>query len=83
MQHREQRLDRVYDSERGRGSTPPEQGPESNSVVGRPPTERPVTAFHEPAETVDEERQHADERTALEQGGSFDGLGPPGDHDEH
>lgn len=83
QQDREKRLDTTYDSERGRGSTAPEQGAESSSVVGRPATERPVTAFHDSHETVDQERQHVDEATALEQGGSFDGLAPPNERNEH
>jgi hypothetical protein len=76
MANHEQRRDPVFDSDRGTGSTPPERGWESNSVAGRPPTERPVTAFHQPSETVDEEREGFDEETALEEGGSFDAMEP-------
>jgi hypothetical protein len=56
--------------------TPPERGEEGENVVGRPAVERPVTAFHESTETVDEEREPFDEEEALREGGSFDGLGP-------
>lgn len=65
------------DSDRGTGSTPPESGAQSASVVGRPAVEKPKTAFHEPAETEAEEREPLTEREALERGGSFDGIDPP------
>jgi hypothetical protein len=48
------RLDPVFEADRGSGSTPPESGPESADVAGRPAVERPQTAFHEPAETPSE-----------------------------
>jgi hypothetical protein len=70
--------DPVVDSDRDDGTTPPEQGPESASVVGRPAVERPRTAFHEPAETEGQERRPFNEREALEEGGSFDAIAPPG-----
>lgn len=70
--------DPAVNSDRGLGSTPPETGPESASVVGRPAVEKPRTAFHEPAETSAEEREPLTEDEALEQGGSFDGITPPG-----
>jgi hypothetical protein len=68
--------DPVVDSDREEGTTPPESGPESTSVVGRPAVERPRTAFHEPHETEGLEREPFNEREALEEGGSFDGLDP-------
>jgi hypothetical protein len=77
-----ERLDPVYDSERGKGSTPPEQGVESNNVTGRPNVEHPRTAFHQRTETTPMEREPFNEREALEEGGSFDSMGPPGEHDE-
>ena len=67
--------DPVLDADRT-GTAPPEQGPESTSVVGRPATERPRTAFHEPAETVDEEREPLSPGEAVEEGGSYDGVAP-------
>ncbi len=70
--------DPEVNSDRGTGTTPPESGPESNSVVGRPAVERPVTAFHEPNEREGEEREPVNEREALEEGGSFDALDPSG-----
>ena len=76
--HAEQGPDPVVSSDRGRGTTPPEQGAQSNDVVGRPAVERPPTAFHEPAETEAEEREPFDEREALREGGSFDAVAPPG-----
>jgi hypothetical protein len=74
----EDRLDPVFDADRGAGKAPPESGPESANVVGRPAVERPATAFHEPAETPEVESERLDEREALEKGGSFDGIAPPG-----
>jgi hypothetical protein len=71
--------DPYLDADRGTGTTPPESGPESTSVVGRPAVERPKTAFHEPDETPDEEREALNEREALEKGGSFDAIAPPED----
>ena len=71
--------DPVVNSDRGSGTTPPERGPESGSVVGRPATEKPKTAFHEPAETADDERASLDKGEALSHGGSFDGIAPPGE----
>ena len=70
--------DPVANSDRGAGTTPPETGPESASVVGRPATERPKTAFHEPAESAEQEREPFNEREALAEGGSFDAVAPPG-----
>ena len=70
--------DPLADSDRGTGTTPPETGPESTSVVGRPATERPRTAFHEPAETAADERTPLSEGEALAEGGSFDAVAPPG-----
>ena len=70
--------DPVLDSDRGRGTTPPETGSESTNVVGRPAVEPAPAAFHEPAETEGLERKPFNEREALEQGGSFDGIAPPG-----
>lgn len=72
------RLDPVFDSDRGKGSTAPESGPESNNVTGRPPTERPRTAFHQSAETDAEERGPLSKDEALKEGGSFDGVAPDG-----
>jgi hypothetical protein len=73
------RLDPVFQSERGRGSTPPERAEEEASVVGRPAVEKPRTAFHEPNETDAEEREPFNEREAIEEGGSFDAIAPPGE----
>jgi len=75
MDHK-QRLDPVFDADRGRGSTPPENGPESGDVVGRPAVERPPTAFHEPHETASVEREPFNEDEACAEGGSFDGVAP-------
>jgi len=71
--------DPVVNSDRGTGTTAPESGPESNAVVGRPATEKPRTAFHEPAETKGQERKPFNETEALEEGGSFDAVAPPGE----
>ena len=71
--------DPLVNSDRGTGTTPPESGPESGSVVGRPATEKPTTAFHEPAETPEHERRPLSEGEALTEGGSFDGIAPPGE----
>jgi hypothetical protein len=68
--------DPIANSDRGTGTTPPESGPESASVVGRPATERPRTAFHEPAETAAAERRPLSEDAALAEGGSFDAVAP-------
>ncbi|MDQ2857701.1 MAG: hypothetical protein M3R53_03490 [Candidatus Eremiobacteraeota bacterium] len=68
--------DPIVNSDRMTGSTSPETGPESNNVVGRPPTETPQTAFHEPAETPSSEVEPLNEETALKEGGSFDGVAP-------
>lgn len=70
--------DPVVNSDRGTGTTPPETGPQSGSVVGRPAAERPPAAFHQPAETEGQERKPFNEREALEGGGSFDAVAPPG-----
>jgi hypothetical protein len=56
--------------------TPPEQGPESANVAGRPAVEHPRTAFHIPSETPEEEREPLSEAEALEEGGSFDSVAP-------
>ena len=77
--HTDRGPDPVVNSDRGTGTTPPETGPESTSVVGRPAVERPRTAFHEPAETEGQEREPFNEREALEKGGSFDAIVPPGE----
>ena len=71
--------DPLVNSDRGTGTTPPERGPESGSVVGRPATEKPKTAFHEPAETSEHERRPLSEGEALSKGGSFDAVVPPGE----
>jgi hypothetical protein len=76
MDNRERGPDPVVNADRGTGTTRPEQGPESGDVVGRPAVERPLTAFHEPAETPDRERKPLNEREALEEGGDFDGIAP-------
>jgi hypothetical protein len=67
--------DPVLDADRDR-KAPPESGPQSENVVGRPAVERPRTAFHEPAETADEEREPVTPAEALKEGGSFDGVAP-------
>jgi len=72
----QQRLDPVFDADRGRGSSTPESGPESSDVVGRPAVERPLTAFHEPHETAAVEREPVNEDEALAEGGSFDAVSP-------
>jgi hypothetical protein len=71
--------DPLANSDRGTGTTPPETGPESASVVGRPAAEHPKTAFHEPAETAAQERAPFNEDEALAKGGSFDAVAPPGE----
>ena len=71
--------DPVLNADRGTGTTAPETGPESTSVVGRPAVERPQTAFHEPAETEAVERRPFNEDEALRKGGSFDAVAPTGD----
>ena len=63
--------DPVVNSDRGTGTTPPESTPESTGIVGRPGAERP--------ETEGQERKPFNEREALEKGGSFDAIAPPGD----
>ena len=68
--------DPVLNADQGTGTTPPEQGPQSGNVVGRPAVERPKTAFHEPSETAGEEREPLSKDEALEEGGSFDGVAP-------
>jgi hypothetical protein len=82
MMRRERGPDPIDDSDRGTGTTPPEQGPESASVTGRPAVERPRTAFHQPAETPKDEREPLSETEALEEGGSFDAIAPPQDVNE-
>jgi len=77
MTDRQKGPDPVVNSDRSKGTTPPESGPESSAVVGRPAIERPLTAFHEPTESVAEEREPFNEAEALKEGGSFDGVGPP------
>ena len=76
--HPERGPDPIVDSDRGTGTTRPELGPESTSVVGRPAVEKPRTAFHEPAETEALEREPFNEEEALREGGSFDAVSPPG-----
>ena len=68
--------DPLVDSDRLRGSTPPESGSESGNVVGRPATEKPETAFHERHETPDTESEPLNAGEALAEGGSFDGVAP-------
>lgn len=82
MTKRERGPDPVVDSDRGIGTTPPEVGPESASVTGRPAVERPRTAFHQPAETPEDEREPLSETEALEEGGSFDAIVPPQELDD-
>jgi hypothetical protein len=82
MTKRERGPDPIVDSDRGRGTTPPEQGPESADVTGRPAVERPRTAFHQPAESTEDEREPLSETEALEEGGSFDGIAPPQELDQ-
>ncbi len=77
MSNEQPGVDPVFASERGTGSTPPEQGPESNSVAGRPATEKPRTAFHERTEGQAQEREPLSEGEALAEGGSFDAVAPP------
>ncbi len=76
----EERLDPAFESERGRGSTPPEPGPAGESVVGRPVDEaQHQTAFQDDAGSKEEERKPFNEREALREGGSFDAVAPPGE----
>jgi hypothetical protein len=77
MSNEQPGVDPVFASDRGTGSTPPEQGPESNSVAGRPATEKPRTAFHERTEGQAQEREPLSEDEALAEGGSFDAVAPP------
>ncbi len=69
-------LDPIVNSDRITGSTPPETGPQSSNVVGRPAIEKPLTAFHEPAEKPDSESEPLTEKETLLEGGSFDSLAP-------
>jgi len=76
----DQRLDPAFESERGRGSTPPESGPAETSVVGRPiDAAQHQTAFQDDLETKREEREPFNEGEALREGGSFDAVAPPGE----
>lgn len=68
--------DPIVDSDRLSGTTAPERGPEGENVVGRPATERPLTAFHQATETPENEAEAFNEREALERGGSFSGIAP-------
>lgn len=63
-------------SDRMTGTTGPETGAQSSNVVGRPATEKPPSAFHEPAETPNTEAEPLDEAEAVADGGSFDGVAP-------
>jgi hypothetical protein len=71
--------DPVVDADRLAGTTRPEKGDESASVGGRPAVEPAPRAFHQRGETPDKERKHLTEREALDEGGSFDAIVPPGD----
>ncbi len=73
--------DPIVNSDRMTGSTSPVTGPESTNVVGRPATEKPQTAFHEPAETTATEAENLSEEAALTEGGSFDAIAPVQDAD--
>lgn len=79
MTKRQRGPDPVVDSDRLTGTTPPESGPESNDVTGRPAIERPRTAFHQPAESPDHEREPLTPAEGLREGGSFDAVAPPQD----
>ena len=71
-------LDPVFESDRNGGSTPPENGEESSGIVGRPADVADHTVgFHERSETPALERERFDNEEALDDGGSFDGLGVP------
>ncbi|MBC5811466.1 MAG: hypothetical protein GIW95_11545 [Candidatus Eremiobacteraeota bacterium] len=70
--------DPVVDSDRLKGTTPPESGPEGSNVVGRPAIEPAPRAFHQPPETPHDEKKPLDPKDALESGGSFDAVEPPG-----
>ncbi len=75
--------DPTFESERGRGSTPPEPGPAAESVVGRPIDEgQHQTAFQDDIETDGEEREPFNEQEAVKEGGSFDAVAPPGEQSE-
>ncbi len=76
MSERPSGPDPVVSSDNGTGTTPPETGAESSNVVGRPATEKPLTAFHESTETAENEAEPLTEREALVEGGSFDGVAP-------
>jgi hypothetical protein len=74
----ERDLDPVFASDRDGGSTPPESGEQSGSVVGRPlAAHEHAIGFHEHTETLDLEREAISKSEALFEGGSFDGLGVP------
>jgi len=71
-------LDQVFASDRDSGSTPPETDEQSSNIVGRPAeTHDHAVGFHEHSETDAEERQAFAGEEALDEGGSFDGLGLP------
>jgi hypothetical protein len=72
------RLDSIYEADRGPGSTPPETGVESSNVVGRPEAAgEHAVGFHEEAESAAVEREAFSGEEAVREGGSFDGLGLP------
>jgi len=81
MNERASGPDPVVSSDRLTGTTAPESGAESSNVAGRPATEKPRTAFHEPNESPQSEAEPLSEAEALAEGGSFDGLAPLQDID--
>ncbi len=68
--------DPVVDSDRLKGTTPPELGDEGESVTGRPAVEPPPWAFHQRLERPNDEMQEVSKRRAVEDGGSFDAIAP-------
>jgi hypothetical protein len=64
MKERERGPDPIVDSDRDKGTTGPEQMPEGSNVVGRP------------AGGPGDGKKPLAEATALNEGGSFDGIAP-------
>ena len=70
------KLDAVHAADRNGGVVGPESGEDSNNVVGRPQGEGQA-GFHEGTETLATDRAPFTPSEALDEGGSFDGLGVP------
>jgi hypothetical protein len=70
--------DPVYRSDRNGGVTAPETGQESSNIAGRPAaSDDRAVGFHETTETLERDREAFSGEQALNEGGSFDGLGIP------